>query len=127
VARQGGHIEAVDLIKNYSYRACPILFIPYEVLLHVMVLLEPHDLCSVAQVCSVLLSYSLPASTSRHTNASCGGDVQTLNEASSDDHLWRRFCSPHSTSQGATNAWKARYMSWLQPRLRQYSSFKSTI
>jgi hypothetical protein len=60
VARQGGHIEAADLIKNYSYRACPILFIPYEVLLHVMVLLEPHDLCSVAQVCSVvLLSYSL--------------------------------------------------------------------
>jgi hypothetical protein len=93
-----------------------------------MVLLEPHDLCSVAQVCSVRLSYSLaPPVPSRHTNASCGGGVQTLNEASSDNHLWRRFCSPQATSQEATTAWKARYMSWLQPRLKQYSAHKSTI
>jgi hypothetical protein len=49
-------MEAADVIETYGYRACPILFMPYDVLLHVMVLLEPHDLCSVAQVCSVRLS-----------------------------------------------------------------------
>jgi hypothetical protein len=63
VARQGGHIEAADLIENYSYRACPILFMPQDVLMHVMVLLDPHDLCSVAQVCSVRLSLPAPPCT----------------------------------------------------------------
>jgi hypothetical protein len=53
--------------------------------------------------------------------------VQSLHEASSDDHLWRRFCSPHSPLQVATTPWKAQYMSWLQPRLKQYSAHKSTI
>jgi hypothetical protein len=53
--------------------------------------------------------------------------VQLLHEVSSDDHLWRRFCSPHSPSQEATTAWKAQYMNWLQPRLKQYSAHKSMI
>jgi hypothetical protein len=54
--------------------------------------------------------------------------VQLLHEASSDDHLWRRFCSsPHSPSHEAATSWKAQYMRWLQPRLKQYSAHKSTI
>jgi hypothetical protein len=53
--------------------------------------------------------------------------VQLLHEVSSDDHLWRRFCSPHSPSHEAATPWKAQYMNWLQPRLKQYSAHKSTI
>jgi hypothetical protein len=64
VARQGGHIEAADLIESSGYRACPILFMPYDVLMQVMVLLDPYDLCSVAQVCSVRLSIPAPPSVS---------------------------------------------------------------
>jgi hypothetical protein len=59
-------MEAADVIETCGYRACPILFMPYDVLLHVMVLLEPYDLCSVAQVCSVRLS--IPAMPSFHPN-----------------------------------------------------------
>ena len=52
VARAAGHVAVAELIENWSFRACP-LFMPFDALVHVMALLEPHDLCSVAQTCSV--------------------------------------------------------------------------
>ncbi|ELR16222.1 Fbox domain and Ankyrin repeat containing protein [Acanthamoeba castellanii str. Neff] len=103
-ARAAGHVAVAELIESWSYRACPLLFMPFDALVHLMALLEPHDLCSVAQTCS------------------------TLNEVSSDDHVWRRFCSPRwsSDDKGCEGKqWKARYMAWLQPRLKQYATSKA--
>ncbi|ELR13819.1 Fbox domain containing protein [Acanthamoeba castellanii str. Neff] len=97
VARAAGHVAVAELIESWSYRACPLLFMPFDALVHVMALLEPHDLCSVAQTCS------------------------TLNEVSSDDHVWRRFCNARwsSDDKGCEGKrWKARHMAWLQPRLK---------
>ncbi len=53
VARAAGHVAVAELIENWSFRACPLLFMPFDALVHVMAFLEPHDLCSVAQTCSV--------------------------------------------------------------------------
>ncbi len=52
---------------------------------------------------------------------------QTLNEVSSDDHVWRRFCNERwrSDDEGCEGKrWKVRYMAWLQPRLKQYATSK---
>jgi hypothetical protein len=43
---------------------------------------------------------------------------------SSDDHVWRRFCNARWSSDEGKR-WKARYMAWLQPRLKQYATSKS--
>jgi ankyrin repeat protein len=53
MAGAAGHVAVAELIESWSYRACPLLFMPFDALVHVMALLEPHDLCSVAQTCSV--------------------------------------------------------------------------
>jgi hypothetical protein len=53
VAREAGHVAVAELIESWSYRACPILFMPFDALAHVMAFLEPSDLCAVAQACSV--------------------------------------------------------------------------
>ncbi len=53
VARAAGHVAVAELIENWSFRACPLLLMPFDALVHLMALLEPHDLCSVAQTCSV--------------------------------------------------------------------------
>ena len=58
-----------------------------------------------------------------------------MNELSSDDALWRRFCDTdkQSTDEGVDvgeeheeettarirHVWKTRYMAWLRPNLRQ--------
>ncbi len=53
MAREAGHVAVGELIESWSYRACPILFMPFDALVHVMAFLDPSDLCAVAQACSV--------------------------------------------------------------------------
>jgi hypothetical protein len=48
-----GHVAVGELIKIWSYQACPILFMPFNVLVHMMAFLNPSDLCAVAQACLV--------------------------------------------------------------------------
>jgi hypothetical protein len=53
-----------------------------------------------------------------------------LNEVSSDDHVWRRFCHARwsSDDKGSEGKrWKGRYMAWLQPRLKQYATSKGNF
>ncbi len=38
--------------------------------------------------------------------------------------MWRRFCNARWSSDEGKR-WKARYMAWLQPRLKQYATSKS--
>jgi hypothetical protein len=64
VARQSEHDDVADMIESWSYRACPLLSMPYDVLLHIMAFLQPYDLCVVAQACSVRLQ-----SPSAHVSA----------------------------------------------------------
>jgi hypothetical protein len=49
VARAEGH----DLLERHAGLTCPLLCVPTDVLLYVMDHLEPYDLCSVAQTCTV--------------------------------------------------------------------------
>jgi hypothetical protein len=49
VARAEGH----DLLERHAGLTCPLLCVRTDVLLCVMDHLEPYDLCSVAQTCTV--------------------------------------------------------------------------
>lgn len=107
VARQAGHMALARFIEDRGYQACPMLFMPFDVLAHVMAQLDPYDLCLVAQTCT------------------------TLNEVSSANCVWQRFGDSRWASSsssvakggggGAQWSWKGRYMTWLRPRLQTYA------
>jgi hypothetical protein len=44
------------------------LAVPYDLLLHILALLEPYDLCTLAQACSVRFSIICLARTQAHTH-----------------------------------------------------------
>jgi hypothetical protein len=53
VAREGGHESIAQMIDVRVFSVSPLLEMPWDALLHVLSFLEPFDLCTVAQVCSV--------------------------------------------------------------------------
>jgi hypothetical protein len=53
VAREGGHESIAQMIDVRTFSVSPLLEMPWDALLHVLSFLEPFDLCSLAQVCSV--------------------------------------------------------------------------
>jgi hypothetical protein len=63
VAREGGHESIAQMIDVRIFSVSPLLEMPWDTLLHVLSFLEPFDLCTVAQVCSVsppfIIGYSL--------------------------------------------------------------------
>jgi hypothetical protein len=107
------------------------LAVPYDLLLHILALLEPYDLCTLAQACSVRFSIICLARThaSSHAHARANDlkslmSEQTLNEVSCSDHLWRRFCGREATRDEASGGrdLKSHYMGWLRPRLNRYAT-----
>lgn len=122
-------------IEERGYQACPMLFMPFDVLAHVMAQLDPYDLCLVAQTCTVLRS---PPPPPRGSFAQLchiltpGRTRQTLNEVSSANCVWQRFgdsrwASSSSVAKGGAQwSWKGRYMTWLRPRLQTYAREQST-
>jgi len=58
VAREGGHESIAQMIDVCVFSVSPLLEMPWDALLHVLSFLEPFDLCSLAQVCSVLRQLS---------------------------------------------------------------------
>jgi len=63
VAREAGYVEVARLIEGWCFERCPVLLMPFDVLVLIMGHLDPFELCVVAQVCSVrdscLSTYSL--------------------------------------------------------------------
>ena len=53
VAREGGHESIARMIDVCVFSVSPLLEMPWDALLHVLSFLEPFDLCTLAQVCSV--------------------------------------------------------------------------
>jgi ankyrin repeat protein len=54
VAMRAGHEVLAGWIAKHNFAVCPLLTLPIDLLVSIMEWLEPHDLCSVAQTCSVL-------------------------------------------------------------------------
>jgi hypothetical protein len=46
-------------VVELSGRECLLLAVPYDLLLHILAWLEPYDLCTLAQACSVRFSICL--------------------------------------------------------------------
>lgn len=49
-----------------------------------------------------------------------------MNEISSCNAVWRQFCGKSWVLKEEGETWKMKYMSWLQPKLRNYNSYKGT-
>jgi hypothetical protein len=90
---------------------------PAEVLLCVMEKLEPYDLCCVAQTCCVLLQRTHARTRTRTLTLV---HFQMLDQLSSADCIWRRFCDARWADTAGV-PWKTRYMEWLRPRLRSFA------
>jgi hypothetical protein len=117
VAREAGHARLADLLKRHYETECPLLCMPAEVLLCVMEKLEPYDLCCVAQTCCVLLQRTHARTRTRTLTLV---HFQMLDQLSSADCIWRRFCDARWADTAGV-PWKTRYMEWLRPRLRSFA------
>lgn len=105
-----GHKEVETLLSAYIARAaarqrprgCPLLQMPVEVLVLILSWLEPRDLCTAAQACTVLA------------------------QLSREDTLWRRFCSTHQ-HKPADQSWRDCYREWVAASLRVYAGARANF
>ncbi len=145
VAQDSGHHDIAQMIDATAFAVSPLMAMPWEVLIHVLSFLDPFDLCVAAQVCSVrsiggcrVGGVAIHTPTVHPTHPPTGvGPIQSMNELTSDDALWRRFCGDTTScgDQGTTSGdegadgghvWKPWYMQWLRPNLRQYALNRGT-
>lgn len=136
------------MIDATVFAVSPLMAMPWEVLIHVLSFLDPFDLCVAAQVCSVrsvggcrvsgvAIQPLAEGPTEQATHPPTAvGPIQSMNELTSDDALWRRFCGDTTScgDEGTSDdegvdgghVWKPRYMQWLRPNLRQYALNRGT-
>jgi hypothetical protein len=123
-----GHKEVETLLSAYIARAaarqrprgCPLLQMPVEVLVLILSWLEPRDLCTAAQACTVPKPLACTCGSPDLCVTPGLAYVQVLAQLSREDTLWRRFCSTHQ-HKPADQSWRDCYREWVAASLRVYA------
>lgn len=71
-----GELKMMQLLEGETYKQCPLLAIPADAIMLILMKLEPYDLCSMVQTCRVRSSDFCVRPKTSPLPSEAGGDKQ---------------------------------------------------